>query len=321
MITGRLTNDDLIQWLDSPLADAIGIPNGKFEISLLSPGDKVADGTTVFLLRNLSGRPLAVVLCSPAVSPEMVKRSMDRAQQAKSTLGKSDAGTHILDPLAQGWVNGLSCAVLPYCLGLSDTRFWWIQRALLRQSVFDWLRQLTECTVCEANSASIEQKFIAPLKHMVWLTPIRGPLRAAASRAIERINNGEWTPKLVLMHGDLWKGNILIRTQENILQRLDISNRFVITDWAGSEISGYAIYDLVRLADSMRLSAHNLHQEVDRYCHLLGCEQGDITSYLMAALGHIAMNLEHFPMENYTHMAESCYATLDRALAINYLTI
>jgi hypothetical protein len=314
MIPGRLTNDDLIHWLNSPLADAIGIPNGKFEISLLSPGDKVADGTTVFLLRNLSDQPLAVVLCSPAVSPGMVKRAMDRAQQAKVSLSNS-AGKHILDPLAQGWVKGLSCAILPYCLRLSDTRFWWIQRALLRQSVFDWLRQLTECTVSEANSASIEHKFVAPLRHMVWLTPIRGSLRAAASRAIERINNGEWTPKLVLMHGDLWKGNILIRPQENILRRLDMSERFVITDWAGSDISGHAIYDLVRLAESMRLNVRNLSREVNRHCHLLGCERVDATSYLIAALGHIAMNLEHFPMENYTNMAESCYATLDHALA------
>jgi hypothetical protein len=248
MIPGRLTNDDLIHWLNSPLADAIGIPNGKFEISLLSPGDKVADGTTVFLLRNLSDQPLAVVLCSPAVSPGMVKRAMDRAQQAKVSLSNS-AGKHILDPLAQGWVKGLSCAILPYCLRLSDTRFWWIQRALLRQSVFDWLRQLTECTVSEANSASIEHKFVAPLRHMVWLTPIRGSLRTAASRAIERLN------------------------------------------------------------------VRNLSREVNRHCHLLGCERVDATSYLIAALGHIAMNLEHFPMENYTNMAESCYATLDHALA------
>lgn len=314
---GRLTIDDLSQWLDAPLADALGIPNGKLEFSLLSAGNKVEDGTTVLLLRNPIDQSRAVVLCSPPVSPDMVKRAMDRAHQAKLILAET-AGTHILDPLAQGSVQGLSYAVLPYCLGLSESRLWWIQRALLRPLIFDWLRRATECTVRDAEPAAIERNFAAPLRHMVWLKPIRGSLRAAASRAIERINDGAWIPKHVLMHGDLWKGNILIRPQHKILRRLNMSDRFVITDWAGSEISGHAIYDLVRLAESMRMNARNLGREVDRHCRLLGCEPVDAASYLLAALGHIAMNLEHFPIENYTQMAESCYSTLERASVSHY---
>jgi hypothetical protein len=186
---------------------------------------------------------------------------------------------------------------------------------LLRPSIFDWLRQATEGTLRDAEPAAIERNFAAPLQHMVSLTPINDHLRAAASRSIERLNDGTWLPKHVLMHGDLWKGNILIRPQDNILRRLNMSDRFVITDWAGSEISGYAIYDLVRLAESMRLNALNLRREVDRHCCLLGCEPVDSTSYLLAALGHIAMNLEHFPIDRYKHMAESCYVALERALA------
>jgi hypothetical protein len=314
-IADRPTIDDLSQWLEAPLADALRIRNGKLEFSPLSSGNKVADGTTVLLLRNTLDRSLRVVLCSPPVSPDMVKRAMDRAHLARSILGAS-AAAPILDPLAQGRVQGLSYAVLPYCHNLSESRsVWWLQRALLRPSIFNWLRQITECTMRDAERASIEHDFTAPLQRIVWLTPLRGRLRAAASRAIERINEGAWVPKLVLMHGDLWKGNILIRPQDNILRRIDISNRFVITDWAGSEVSGYAIYDLVRLADSMHLNARNLQREVERHCSLLGCEPVDATSYLMAALGHIAMNLEHFPIDRYTHMADSCYAILEHALA------
>jgi len=311
---GRLTVDGLIQSLEAPLADTLGFPRGSFEFSLLSPGDKVADGTTVLKLSNPDGRSIAVVLCSPPVSPDMVKRAMDRAHQAKLMLGEA-AGTHILDPLAQGSVQGLSYAVLPFCRNLRGSRLWWIQRALLRPLILDWLREATEYTMREPQPVSIERSFAAPLQHIIWLKPIRGHLRAAASRAIERLNDGAWTPKHVLMHGDLWKGNILIHPQDNILRRLNMSDRFVITDWAGSEISGIAMYDLVRLAESMRLNAQNLRREVEKHCHLLGCEPVDATSYLLAALGHIAMHLEHFPIENYKHMAESCYATLERALA------
>lgn len=93
-----------------------------------------------------------------------------------------------------------------------------------------------------------------------------------------------------------------------------MSDRFVIIDWAGSEIYGYAMYDLVGLAQSMRLNARNLRREVVRHCRLLRCEPADATSYLVAALGHIAMNLERFPIDRYAHMAESCFATLDHAL-------
>lgn len=312
-LTDRPTINDLKQWLNAPLADALGIQHGELEFSLLSSGNKVADGTTVLLLGNPADKPRWVILCSPPVAPDMVKRAMDRAHQAKLLLGSS-AGSHILDPLAQGYVQGLSYAVLPLCATLSDTRLWWIQRALLRPSIFHWLRQATECTVRDAEADSIEQNFVAPLQRIIWLEPLRGRLRAAASSAIERLNDGAWTPKHVLMHGDLWKGNILVRPQNNILRRLDMSSRFVITDWAGSEVSGYAFYDLVRLADSMRLNASNLSREVNRHCNLLGCERTDATSYLMAALGHISMNLEYFPIERYTQMAKSCFATLERAL-------
>jgi hypothetical protein len=315
---GRPTIGDLSQWLHAPLADALGVQYEKLEFSALSRGDKVEDGTTVLLLRNAAtNQSLAVVLCSPPVSPDMIKRAMDRARQAKLIL-KESAGTHILDPLAQGSVHGLSYAVLPYCRSLSESRLWWIQRALLRPLIVDWLRQATECTVRNAEPASFEQRFGAPLQHIVSLKPLGGHLRAAASRSIERLKDGAWVPRHALMHGDLWKGNILIRPQDNILRRLIMSDRFVITDWAGSEISGYAIYDLVNLAQSLPLNALILRRELDRHCRLLGCEPADATSYLLAALGHIGMNLEHFPIDRYMHLAESCFAALEHALAPQY---
>ena len=314
MVMSRPTIADLIQWLDEPLADALGEGYGQLEISLLSQGTTVADGTTVLLLRDTGGHPHAVVLCSAPISPDMVQRAMNRAHQAKVILGAS-AGAPILDPLVQGSVRGLSYAVLPYCSKLSGSRpVWWIQREFLRTSIFDWLWRATACTVRDVEPAAIDRSFGKPLQYMASLKPISDRLRAAASLAAERLDVGTWMPRYVLMHGDLWKGNILIRSQGRDFQWLKLADRFVIIDWAGSEIYGYAIYDLVRLSESIRLNARTLRREVDRHCRLLRCEPADATSYLLAALGHIAMNLDHFPIDRYAHMAESCYSTLVNTL-------
>jgi hypothetical protein len=244
----------------------------------------------------------------------MVQRAMSRAHQAKTILSGS-VGGHILEPLAEGRVRGLSYVVLPYCDGLSESRpVWWIQRALLRPLIFDWLWHATESTVRDVEPAAIDGSFAEPLRRMASMGPINDGLRAAAKRAAERLDAGVWTPRQVLMHGDLWKGNILIRKDRRAVEQRGWRDRFVVIDWAGSEIHGYAIYDLVRLAESMRLTARSLRSEVDRHCHLLRCAPADATSYLLAALGHVAKHIEHFPLDRYARMAGSCLTTLERAL-------
>lgn len=311
----RPTVDDLKRWLQEPLADALGYRFGKIEISLLSQRDTVADGTTVLQVRDAAGRLRAVVLCSVPAAPDMVKRAMTRAHQAKAILGAT-AGAPILDPLADGCVQGLSYAVLPYCNGLSETPpLWWIQRSLLRPSILQWLRRVTECTVREVEPDAVDRSFAEPLRRVVALRANNGLLRIAAESSAERLRSGAWTPRHVLMHGDLWKGNILIRSADLDAEHRGWRDRFAIIDWAGSEIHGYAMYDLVRLARSMHMNARSLREEIERHCRLLQCEAADASSYLMAALGHVLMNLEHFPIDRYTSMAVSCLETLDHAFA------
>lgn len=305
---------DLSCWLDDRLANSLAHRFGKLKISPLSQANDVADGQTILLLRDETGRSRAVVLCAAPASPDLVHRALVRMRQAKAILYPS-LRARILEPLAEGSVHGLSYAVLPYCNSLSNIRpIWWMQRVLLRSIVLEWLYDATACTVRDVESAKIEPDFAEPLRVVAshWLLNSR--VRAAADLAVERLRAGEWTPKYVLMHGDFWKGNILIRPENHTGERQKWRNRFVIIDWPGSTIHGYAIFDLVRMSQSMNLNYPSCRREIDRHCQLLKCQTIDAMSYLLAALGHIAMNLEYFPVDAYARMVDSCVMNLEQSL-------
>jgi hypothetical protein len=288
------TANEIGRRLSGPLGAALGHRYGNLDISLLSQADTVADGTTVLLLRDSGGQARAVALCSAPASPSMVERAIGRARKAKEILGAS-IGAPILDPLLEGTVMGLSYAVLPYCNSLSDYRpVWWLQRALLRRPIFDWLWRANERTIRDIDPVSADQSFAEPLRRILSLKPVLSDgLLAAAETAGERLLARKWTPKHVLMHGDFWRGNILIRSADDAIKQKNWRDRFAIVDWPGSEVRGYAMFDLIRMAQSMRLSPRHLRNEVTRHCHLLQCEPVDAMSYLLTALGHIHMNLEH----------------------------
>ena len=114
------------------------------------------------------------------------------------------------------------------------------------------------------------------------------------------------------MHGDLWKGNILIEPGAARPGRTRWRDRFVVIDWPGSELHGHAIYDLIRLARSMRTPDAALRAEVRRHCDVLGASIEDAMAYLLSALGYIALHLEEFPMDKYLPMVEACHADLRR---------
>lgn len=310
----QTTFAELQRGLEGQLELALGGRLGKFSISFLSRADDVPDGTTVFLLRDASDRPRAVVLCAAPASPDNVRRAVYRAQQAKALLGPV-LGTPILDPMMEGTVQGLSYAVMPYCKVLSDVRpIWWMQRLLLRPVLLEWLRRATECTVRDVEPMDLHRSFDGPLREVASFTRLDRQVRAAAARAAERLHGGAWKPRFVLMHSDFWKGNVLIRPRDDAGDGRRWHDRFTIIDWGGSETRGYAIFDLIRMSRSLRLNTRSLRDEIAVHCQLLKCNMSDAMSYLLAALGYIAMNLEHFPVDAYARMAHACFATLDETM-------
>ena len=308
-MTGRHTAEQITKALSGEIAEVVGVRSGDLSLSLLSLSE-AADGTTVVAVADAQGQMRAVVLCSPNNSPDMVERAMVMAEKAKSLLGPQ-LGARVLDPLLRGRLDGSSYAVLPYCSPLSNSAVLSrVQNFTLRPTIFDWLFQSAKMTRSASPSAPIAARFEERLLHLASMQALSTDLRGAARMAVERIHSGQWKPHHVLMHGDCWRGNVLIKPSASFKERTPWAERFVLIDWPGAEIDGYAIFDVVRMAQSMRIAFKQLREELRRHCEALECDRTDATSYLLAALGNLGMSLECFPMEQFARMAESCHATL-----------
>jgi hypothetical protein len=114
------------------------------------------------------------------------------------------------------------------------------------------------------------------------------------------------------MHNDLWKGNILLKNcyQSGVSNKLGRKD-FVLTDWGGSMMKGYAIYDLIRAARSLKLKKEDLRQQIAAHCQILQCDFTEARYYLLAALGYLGMNLEHFPQHLFVGLAHSSLEVIE----------
>ena len=83
-----------------------------------------------------------------------------------------------------------------------------------------------------------------------------------------------------------------------------------VIDWGASMLKGHAIYDLMRLGQSLRLSRRRARAELHRHCQMLGTNVAGAKAYLLAALGHLGMHLDQFPVGNYVACAEMCCGML-----------
>ncbi|NER49094.1 MAG: phosphotransferase [Symploca sp. SIO1A3] len=312
-MTDNFNLDQLKQELYKPLTQALDDQASVGEISLLCPLKPVMDDSAKLLVKDTAGHPIAVVLCSSPVTPGLVARGMERTRLVKQALG-SDIGRVVLDPLLEGKINGLSYAVLPHCQPLSSSRLIWpVQRTLLSPHVFQWLSRVTEVTANTVHAEQVEPDFIVPLKYLAELEAMTERVRAGAQQVLQRLADGKWSPRHVVMHNDLWKGNILLedRNVSGLGKQLS-TEHFIIIDWMGAMVQGYAMYDLIRLAQSLKLGGRQLREHVTTHCQFLGCDFIDARSHLLAALGYLGMHLEHFPLPRFVQMADSCLEKIEQ---------
>lgn len=307
----ELTLNEFKQHLFSILGEVFGNSKKIGEITSFCKIKGVIDETVKLMVKDSHGHNIAVVLCSSPVSPKLVARGAKNSHLATQML-PPELGNHILTPLYEGDFQGLSYIIMRYCMPLSSNRdILYFERALLSPLLFQWLAMITSATVTQLNSSQIETEFVIPLQHLIELEGMTDEIRSRAKQALDRIELGQWQPCQVLMHGDLWVGNIL----------LDIDNRdkfhiippFKIIDWTGSLIQGYAMYDLLRLGLSLKLTNTQMHQQIASHCQILNCDLVDARSHLLSALAYMSMNLEYFPLNRFVTIADSCVAALERA--------
>jgi len=267
-----------------------------------------ADAPTAVRVIDQRGRRLAVLLCSAPGYGDMVAHAMQGAAQAREMLNGADAEA-ILTPILEGRLQGLSYAALPHCEPLASRGLRWrIQRGVLRPGLLDWLFRLTVATAVPVPVSAMEARYAEPLSRIIATPQLAARVRADARQAHARLRETAWQPVSVLMHGDLWRGNVLLRPHRGGHWGTLLAPRFAVIDWPGSLQQGYAVFDLVRLSLSFEVRGRAWQAELHRHCALMDYTREDAMGSLLAALGHIAIHLEEFPLSRFVSMAEACHA-------------
>lgn len=262
-------------------------------VELLRANSGVADGTSIYLVENKY-----ILHLSPPLFPQVALEEAHAMEHARARL-QAKAGDVILPVVAKGSIDDRSFIVIPLCKPINSGRIIGsIQRLAIRPKVLEWLRQLAEMS-SEPDQAALS-RYQSGLEKMCAAESINGRLREAAEFGLARINSG-FVPRFTPMHGDLWRGNIMLFRDK----------RFAVIDWRGSRMQGFGIYDLIRFAKCYKIPNKLLRQEITAHQNILG-GQSDII--LAGALAHIFSHLGEFPVERFLAMAEACFRAHDRAL-------
>lgn len=305
-----------------PGASAISLPRGIVEtarqildsrgglgrIDALPLPRLVADSADKFIAFSTRGDPLAIIVIAPKTHPHAVQEAAERASLARQRLGPQ-LGAPVLAPLYVGETEGTGFSITEYCQPFEEGRLrgrW--NRWRIANSVFEWLRASTAQTVQPIDAAQTNALYAEPLARMAQHPAIRPEDRAAAQTALEALKGGHWVPQAALCHYDFWMGNLLRAPASSPSPR-----RFVVIDWAGANVLGHGIYDLVRMSISLDTSPARALRELTAHCRVLGCEPTQARHYLLSALGHLAGALGEWPVERFARTTAACIRCIDKA--------
>jgi hypothetical protein len=297
-----LNPSDLPSDLRGQVSEILSIPRSELVLEVFGTIKNIPDETVKLTARAAGSKPVAMILFASENSPKMVLRGSDRARAAVDVLD-SRLGRIPLLPIGEGVSQGRTFSVSTLLQSWSSNRI--LRRAqteLAVRPILDWLHGTAAVTKRASDDGG--DSFAEALEYLKGEAAMPAPLRTAAADARHRLNDREWSPFHVLMHGDLWRGNFLFDFSQ---RDLNLRERFRVIDWAGSSDRGYAIYDLIRMADSFSLSPRRLRAETEKHCKTLDCSLVDGLCQLLTALGHVGLNREQFPLERYCRMSNMCF--------------
>jgi hypothetical protein len=275
----------------------------------------VQDSPGIYFVPGALAKDDAVLKISNENFPDLVELEVEKTRLARRVLSNDLAGV-IPIPIFDGRFMGRSFVFLPKYRCMSDGKIIHaLQKRLLYDNLFTWLRGVAEVSIDRNPSASsADKRWRLPLEYVREHRKQSSKIRSIADLALELLDKGRWRPVSVLQHSDFWLGNILLPS----LSQRSSSNRFkfFVIDWGGSIVDGGPGFDMVRLCMSSRISLQRARGELLNYCRSINIDHDTLVFEVIAGLGRIGKNLNQFPEERYMTLCEN---TLDylRAVGIN----
>ena len=293
--------------LDSAAEEMVRCARGEIDRLFESMGERqaftrlrrndhlVADATTKILLYNERRVCRAIMVVSSEIEPKSVADAIRRADAARLALGES-LGRVVVRPSCWGEMGERSYAIFSYHRPMTSRR--WVrvlQKRIVGRKMVPWLDAAVAATSRPAESAD---RIVGHLSALMDVRGVSDDVRCSARKAIGEIESGRIAPHYTFMHGDMWRGNILLDTREFFVRRFGwIGGSPVLIDWGASRVDGYGIYDLLCLVRSLQIRRDVARASLARQSGLLGGGEGCAEAQLLGALGAFATSPGHVSVE------------------------
>lgn len=304
-VTGDLITDLVKEALKSALTHLGGFSHAE---PLSDIGDNL-DNTTKFIIFNDQNERVAFLFCDYSENGSVCARNLNNSTEIKMKLG-DEFGAVLLSPIVSGDIEEIEYSVWPYCnplgsgLGFIRRK---IQLFKFRPLILNWLRNVNEYSRSIASEQEKCDDFIRPMQRLVRNKNISTRIRGEIEWQISCLQDRRWAPYFILAHNDLWEGNLLVN-------KYNVKNTYhglTIIDWAGGSYRSFAIYDLVRISMSLKVSRSVFSDELLSHCAILHCDKKNAMGYLLASFAYLAENLDEFPADRFIQLLDDCFYFLD----------
>ena len=281
----------------SAIAKRLNVDTHEIIAQALKTEVLVSDATQKFIVYTTGNKQTkAFVLVSPAKKPNAIKSGHMKLRGLANNVG-SKLAQNLLMPLEIGESDGLSYSISAYHRPLHTTFLLkQMDNLRVRASLINWVIDVASATKSKASVAEIETQFTQSLMALSQANGVKQAYKNIILEAIEAINNCTWQPYFVSAHNDLWRGNVLSSN----------NTKFVLIDWDGVTLKGYAFYDLVRVAGSFKLNKAKFQLALQQYCAVMGCNKKQAKYYLISAFAFLCANLGDWQYERFLILLNDC---------------
>jgi hypothetical protein len=267
----------------------------------------VTDYCEKYVALDRQGTPRAFVVVSPASHPRSVLDAANTTRTVRQALG-SELGDSVLAPYCVGDIDGCSYSITAYCRPMSSGR--WLsrwQQLRMTPAILSWLARATRHTARLVED--IDTQVRTPLHALAEHGAVDPRTRQAASNALKALDGGDWRPRNVVAHNDLWWGNFVHREPVAGAQP-----PFYVIDWAGGTTTGVPFYDLIRICRSLRLGSARTRRAIRTHREILACAPADVLHYLATSFGTLSRHLGEWPERQFARAADECIRYATRSL-------